>query len=497
MRDEINAVTEVLRALGDGSQASRIEALAQTPDSTNLCVGVAGEVNRGKTTLIDALLGAEVLPRGVQPTTGVVTRVVYGRVPSVHAVRRGGRRERRLLEERDSWIRIGEDGESVPEAEAVEVRVDAPILEHGIVFLDTPGLNDRDVSTGRALEGLEEAGVVLLVLKATQLLSGLERDFVAGWRGREIAKPVVPVLNFLGDVAPEEQADVLGRLERWAGAVGPRVLRRLYFVVDALAALRYALGSGPAPTDDLPALRRSLSEIPAEKRARLGRRARLGQLLAELRACQAVDHPLSHEDAANGYGRTCPPAVTTDHPSQGWERLVAEASLRWSQVALEFAADFDRAYNVLLARAGPGPWDTEVAVASLESVAGDLALRLRGRADSELAMLFGHGRSPAAEPSGPEGAVRELLRGAGSQETPWPRSAEASAHRANKLWARFHEDLVDDLHDHWRVHVAAARRRWRTPALRAADRTSPRGRLDPVLSRAIAAVKDRLDDHCH
>ena len=66
MRDEINAVTEVLRALGDGSQASRIEALAQTPDSTNLCVGVAGEVNRGKTTLIDALLGAEVLRGGDQ-----------------------------------------------------------------------------------------------------------------------------------------------------------------------------------------------------------------------------------------------------------------------------------------------------------------------------------------------------------------------------------------------------------------------------------------------
>jgi hypothetical protein len=240
-----------------------------------------------------------------------------------------------------------------------------------------------------------------------------------------------------------------------------------------------------------------LTELPAEKRVRLGRRARLGQLLAELRAYQAIDQPASHEDAAGGYGRERPSAVTTDHPSQRWERLVAEASLCWSRVALEFAADFDRAYKVILARAGSGPWDTEGVVASIESVAGDLASRFRGRVDTELTMLFGHNPFPAADASGLDRAIRELLHGADSQEIPWPRSATASAHRAKKLWTRFQDDLVDNLHDYWRIHVATARRRWRPPSFLAEDSTNPRGRLGPVLSRAIAAVKDRLEDHSH
>jgi hypothetical protein len=43
---------------------------------------VAGEFKRGKSSVINALLGAELLPTGVVPLTSVVTRVHYGEAPS-------------------------------------------------------------------------------------------------------------------------------------------------------------------------------------------------------------------------------------------------------------------------------------------------------------------------------------------------------------------------------------------------------------------------------
>jgi hypothetical protein len=44
---------------------------------------VAGEFKRGKSTVINALLGADLLPTGVIPLTSVVTRLQYGDIPAV------------------------------------------------------------------------------------------------------------------------------------------------------------------------------------------------------------------------------------------------------------------------------------------------------------------------------------------------------------------------------------------------------------------------------
>lgn len=46
-------------------------------------VAVVGEFNRGKSTLINALLGMPVLPADVTPTTATVNRIVYADQPTV------------------------------------------------------------------------------------------------------------------------------------------------------------------------------------------------------------------------------------------------------------------------------------------------------------------------------------------------------------------------------------------------------------------------------
>jgi predicted GTPase len=67
-----------LAALGTERDRERLAALQDRLASARLRVLVAGEAKRGKSTLVNALLGRDVLPSGVTPLTAVTTTVRYG-----------------------------------------------------------------------------------------------------------------------------------------------------------------------------------------------------------------------------------------------------------------------------------------------------------------------------------------------------------------------------------------------------------------------------------
>ncbi len=67
-----------LAALGTERDQEQVTALLGRLDAARLRVLVVGEAKRGKSTLVNALLGREVLPSGVTPLTAVTTTVRYG-----------------------------------------------------------------------------------------------------------------------------------------------------------------------------------------------------------------------------------------------------------------------------------------------------------------------------------------------------------------------------------------------------------------------------------
>lgn len=66
-----------LAALGTERDREQLLALLDRLDAARLRVLVVGEAKRGKSTLINALLGRDVLPSGVTPLTAVATTVRY------------------------------------------------------------------------------------------------------------------------------------------------------------------------------------------------------------------------------------------------------------------------------------------------------------------------------------------------------------------------------------------------------------------------------------
>ncbi|NJP04364.1 MAG: hypothetical protein HC837_01390 [Chloroflexaceae bacterium] len=175
-----------------------------------------GSFKTGKSTLINALLGAEIVPTRVLRATGVVTCMGYAQHASaslLHRIPGNGLREEPIaFDELASAILLDLHGHGAnrPAVEYVQVRLPVPLLQGGWVLVDTPGLVDDPLLSQRTYAELARSDVAVLVLSAYQLLSIKEREaarIAQTWLGGNI----VFVVNQMDLVAVDEQAEVLER----------------------------------------------------------------------------------------------------------------------------------------------------------------------------------------------------------------------------------------------------------------------------------------------
>ena len=87
---EASTSPRALRELGDVAGERRRQDARRRASSATSCkkleedrfhLVVVGEFNHGKSTFVNALLGADVLPTGVTPTTAVIHHLVYADEP--------------------------------------------------------------------------------------------------------------------------------------------------------------------------------------------------------------------------------------------------------------------------------------------------------------------------------------------------------------------------------------------------------------------------------
>ena len=149
---------------------------------------VLGDMKRGKSTLLNALLGEPLLPSDVNPCTALLTVIRYGSTPQV-TLHYDDERPITTLDfdtfKRDYTIppetarQLAEKGEpAFPEISHAVITYPLPWLESGIELVDTPGLNDTEARNQQVLSYLNEAQAVLFLLSATQPMTLDERRYL-------------------------------------------------------------------------------------------------------------------------------------------------------------------------------------------------------------------------------------------------------------------------------------------------------------------------------
>ena len=98
-RLSIERVLRTLLTIQDSATRSaslreKILSLERKLASNQLHLAVLGQMKRGKSSFINALLGSEILPMGVLPVTAVITEIKYGPAPQAAIIYTTGLRER-------------------------------------------------------------------------------------------------------------------------------------------------------------------------------------------------------------------------------------------------------------------------------------------------------------------------------------------------------------------------------------------------------------------
>lgn len=172
-------------------------------------LAVVGKFSRGKSTLMNAVLGRERLPVGVLPQTSVITTVCYGSRERL-VVRRKGWSLPQEFPISDLWKYVSEKGNPANQKEVTlaEVQLPAEILRQGFYFIDTPGVGSIiTANTATTATFLPEADAVIFVTSFESPLSEYELDLLRTVR-RHVRKIFV-VINKQDLVSLEDRHAVL------------------------------------------------------------------------------------------------------------------------------------------------------------------------------------------------------------------------------------------------------------------------------------------------
>jgi len=282
-------------------RADQLERTQRSLESDRFKVLLVGEFKRGKSTAINAMLGARVLPAKVAPCTAVITRVLFGP------------RKEATLHHRDSDAVTVLDLEVEPEAlaqhlvienaaadteqqnvpspyDGAEVRFPLDLLKNNVELVDSPGLNEHVARTALTHSFLAEADAMILVLSCSQFLSQSERKFLdKDLAGRDLSD-VFFLCNHFDDIRdyPEDLEELRELAQE---TLGPRSMGspRLFFAAsnEALAG-RLQNRSDLLEESQLPMFLEALERFLSTERGRV-------KLATPIRLCEhAINEALLH-----------------------------------------------------------------------------------------------------------------------------------------------------------------------------------------------------------
>lgn len=180
-----------------------------------LVVAVMGEFNAGKSSFVNALVGAEVAPVGVTPTTATINVLRHG--PSGGRILYHDGASRDLGGDDEAAFLRGLDDQAAARVRSVELFRPLDFLRR-VEIVDTPGLNSLRPQHEAAARGfLREADAIVWLFSVGQAAKETEREALVA--AHAAGKRVLGVLNKSDRAEPAELAQALDHVRRSLGVL--------------------------------------------------------------------------------------------------------------------------------------------------------------------------------------------------------------------------------------------------------------------------------------
>ncbi|VEP12073.1 Bacterial dynamin-like protein [Hyella patelloides LEGE 07179] len=268
-------------------------------NSTNLREGlfrllVLGDMKRGKSTFLNALLGENLLPSDVNPCTALLTVLRYGAEKKVtvyfndhtspETIDFKEFKHRYTIDPAEAKRLEQNQQLAFPNVDYALVEYPLPLLEKGIEIIDSPGLNDTEARNKLSLSYINNCHAILFVLRATQPCTLAERRYLENYI-KDRGLTVFFLINAWDQIKEslidpedsEELAEANTKLDRvfkanlneYCQVDGDNLYEERVFPVSSLNALRKRIKNPDASLEDtgFPKFIQSLNTFLTQERA--------------------------------------------------------------------------------------------------------------------------------------------------------------------------------------------------------------------------------------
>jgi len=208
MRDGLCEVAERLDSAVREETVRHLDALRAKLREEAFNLVVLGQFKRGKSTFINALLGANILPTAIVPLTSVVTILRFGPELKVEVRFLNESQVDIDLSELPAFITERENPENRKGVKEVTVYYPSEYLRGGVRIIDTPGAGSVYAhNTDVAYNFLPQVDAGVFIISADPPLSGSEHRFLQDVRG--YVDKLFFVLNKIDQVSEDERKEAL------------------------------------------------------------------------------------------------------------------------------------------------------------------------------------------------------------------------------------------------------------------------------------------------
>ncbi len=226
-KQTVSELTESLTQLKEYSEDIGLEHTAKSIGETiekvakeHFEVAIVGEFKRGKSTLINALLGQEVLPADVLPATATLNRVTYSEEPYVMVEYKNGTEEKVDINKLADYVtKLSYESEKTAETvKQATVYYDTAFCKNNVDIIDTPGLNDDEQMTNVTLSILPEIDAAVFVISANSPFSQFEKEFLEKKMLTSDMGRIIFAVNCFGTFSKEDENRIVETVEKRIGS---------------------------------------------------------------------------------------------------------------------------------------------------------------------------------------------------------------------------------------------------------------------------------------
>lgn len=183
----------------------RTEELIDKIENQKITISVIGQFKRGKSMLVNSILGDRILPIGIVPVTAVVTTIEYGEKAATVRFDNGIIKEI-PFEDMAEYINEQSNSDNHLGVRQVSVYNPSEFLEGGLTLVDTPGVGSvHQKNTDEAYAFVKESDAVIFMLSVDSPINQIEVEFLKN--AREFASKFYFVVNKIDTIDEDDLND--------------------------------------------------------------------------------------------------------------------------------------------------------------------------------------------------------------------------------------------------------------------------------------------------